>query len=442
MSKVICDVCGTAYPETASQCPICGCAKPEDARPVSSDASTDAGSVNTYTYVKGGRFSKSNVRKRNKLAAQQREPDPDVQEPEQTGSNNGLIIAIVMLALAIVAVIGYILVNFFGWGSSGKPTEPAQTTTVATTQEQTTEDTSAIGIVCTGLSLATDTVELTAIDDAWLLNPIPTPEDTTDPMTYVSSDTSVATVNDEGRVTAVGAGEAVITVACGEASVTCTVICNIETEPTTEETTEATTEPTTAPVVDGNWRLNREDFTLSAKGATWELYRGDVSKNLITFSSDDETVATFENGVVTAVGPGHTTVRAKYGDKELSCKVHCAFKADPTEPTEEETTEPTVEETTEATEPVLSGTYSIHINGTDVAVRKYKNEVTLAPGKTFQLTLVDTQSDKTVDVDWVSGNEKVCTVEGSTVTGVAKGNTTITVTFDGKTYECIIHVTG
>ena len=24
MSKIICDVCGTRYPETADQCPICG----------------------------------------------------------------------------------------------------------------------------------------------------------------------------------------------------------------------------------------------------------------------------------------------------------------------------------------------------------------------------------------------------------------------------------
>ena len=24
MSKIICDVCGTRYPDTAEQCPICG----------------------------------------------------------------------------------------------------------------------------------------------------------------------------------------------------------------------------------------------------------------------------------------------------------------------------------------------------------------------------------------------------------------------------------
>ena len=27
MSKIICDVCGTSYPDTAEQCPICGCSR-------------------------------------------------------------------------------------------------------------------------------------------------------------------------------------------------------------------------------------------------------------------------------------------------------------------------------------------------------------------------------------------------------------------------------
>ena len=27
MSKIVCDICGTAYPETAEACPICGCTK-------------------------------------------------------------------------------------------------------------------------------------------------------------------------------------------------------------------------------------------------------------------------------------------------------------------------------------------------------------------------------------------------------------------------------
>ena len=58
MSKIICDVCGTSYPETEVQCPICGTAKTDAAK------STTGGETG-YAYVKGGRFSHANVRKRN-----------------------------------------------------------------------------------------------------------------------------------------------------------------------------------------------------------------------------------------------------------------------------------------------------------------------------------------------------------------------------------------
>ena len=34
MSKIICDVCGTSYQDSATQCPICGCVRPIDARVV------------------------------------------------------------------------------------------------------------------------------------------------------------------------------------------------------------------------------------------------------------------------------------------------------------------------------------------------------------------------------------------------------------------------
>ena len=38
MSKIICDVCGTSYPETATQCPICGCVRSSDSVAVAGDA--------------------------------------------------------------------------------------------------------------------------------------------------------------------------------------------------------------------------------------------------------------------------------------------------------------------------------------------------------------------------------------------------------------------
>ena len=64
MSKVICDICGTAFPETASQCPICGSAKASDAQTAAD--SQLGGEAEAHAYAKGGHFSKSNVRKRTK----------------------------------------------------------------------------------------------------------------------------------------------------------------------------------------------------------------------------------------------------------------------------------------------------------------------------------------------------------------------------------------
>ena len=69
MNKVICDVCGTDYPETSSQCPICGCARGEEGQTSAGNSSQEE--TRSYTYVKGGRFSKSNVRKRLKAQARQ-----------------------------------------------------------------------------------------------------------------------------------------------------------------------------------------------------------------------------------------------------------------------------------------------------------------------------------------------------------------------------------
>ena len=65
MNKIICDVCGTAYQESATQCPICGCVRTTDLDDIILDNPVEGGS-RTYTHVKGGRFSKANVKKRNR----------------------------------------------------------------------------------------------------------------------------------------------------------------------------------------------------------------------------------------------------------------------------------------------------------------------------------------------------------------------------------------
>ncbi len=267
MSKIICDVCGTTYPETAAACPICGCARPESAKNVSGEnVLSENGERSEYTYVRGGRFSKKNVRKRLKQSAAAAAPvvhhvpeDDDDDEPiENEKSTKGLTIAVLALLAAIVAVVIYLAVRFF-MPDLGNMFLPPETTVPATTTEATTEATTVPTVPCTNLTIDDSSVGLTFIGDSWQITASAEPADTTDEIQFFSSNEAVVTVSASGEIRSVGEGDAVITVVCGGQSVECFVNCTVETlppettvpevttEPTTEPTTPPTTEPTTPP---------------------------------------------------------------------------------------------------------------------------------------------------------------------------------------------------
>ena len=102
------------------------------------------------------------------------------------------------------------------------------------------------------------------------------------------------------------------------------------------ESTQDSQEQTTANTASGEeLTLNRDDITLIRVDETLNLYDGAIAKNQITWSSKDPSVATFENGIVTAVSAGQTTVYAEYNGVKVSCKVYCNIKETPaTKPTE------------------------------------------------------------------------------------------------------------
>ena len=342
MDKVICDICGTSYPANADQCPICGCEKAAD--PLMDEEQGVSDAAPAYKPMKGGRFSDANVRKRNKSAAKPvaqydynqdddddyDEDDEDYDEDEveegEARSNKGLVTVLVLLIIAILALILYLYFNFFvPTNKPPKESDPAGTTTAVQTEATETEEPT---VPCTSLEISDTDVTLDAVGNAWLLNVVAAPADTTDSITYVSSDEAVATVSSEGCITAVGPGEAVITVTCGNVVVECKVHCAIETEPVTEAT-EAPTEP------ELNWGLNREEFMLRV-GEQWPLYEGDVSTALITFKARDTSVVTIsKSGIVTGVGEGWTMVTAEYNGIVKECKVYC--RAPKTETTPPET---------------------------------------------------------------------------------------------------------
>lgn len=439
MNKIICDVCGTDYPETAAQCPICGCASAGAQTSAGNDAA-DAEEKAAYTPVKGGRYSKSNVRKRLKanqipydpIPASDPEPEyeddeeQDDEAEEEVGSNRGLIIVVVILLLAIVAVSAYIAISIFGIGIDKLPisnTKPSTSQTAPTTEPTTEPTTLPADVACTELTLSDVDIFLKEVGTSWQLTATPMPENTTDEVVYVSSDENIVTVDKFGLVTAVGTGEASITITCGDITVDCPVVCG-------EKNTE-TTDPTdpTDPPEDFVLKLKSKDFTLKKAGATYVLYDGEVDASDITWITDNEEVATIENGIVTAVGNGRTRVYGEYGDQKVSCWVSCKLPenevTEPTDPNEEDPN---------------AGSYRLLVNGRVSPYGDEHNaEVTITVGEDFRLTVED-EAGVRQTVTWKASKDGICSMDGRTVTGESAGKVTLTATIGDQTYKCVIIV--
>ena len=120
-----------------------------------------------------------------------------------------------------------------------------------------------------------------------------TPEDFTDEVVWKSSDTAVVTVSDTGLVKAVGVGTATIKVSVGKASASCKV---------------TVLQPVTS------ISLNRSSLTMEATD-TFQLqasvYPSNAADQRVQWTSSDPAVASVdENGLVTALKKGTTTVTA------------------------------------------------------------------------------------------------------------------------------------
>ena len=409
MSKVICDVCGTTYPETSVSCPICGCAKNTTSQ-TAADSDPQADSAAGYTYVKGGRFSKSNVRKRSKENRDYSRGSSN-QKPEQDKTNVGLIVVVMILLLAIVAVLIYIGVRVF------TPDTPQPSGTSQSTIPSSTVPSQPTTVPCIGIDLEDEVITLTAEGSVWLLNVKAEPADTTDKISFASSNDLVATVSSSGNVKAIGAGEAVITITCGEITKECKVICNFGTP---VDPTVPSTDPTQNIPADFVLKLNREDFTLSNEGEKWTLYTetNGVKASDITWTVDDPTVAIVENGRVTAINYGDTQVHATIGDQTVSCWVRVRFYA---------ATEGEGEEEGE----------KLKLNKTDVTIKV---------DETFTLTLTNSEGVK-MNVEFTANEEGYVTIDGSRITG-AKGTAeladryvVVSATYEDVTYSCKVRVT-
>lgn len=372
MSKIVCDVCGTSYPAASSNCPICGSVHAVG-RSSSGNTVAENKTGSTYQAVRGGRFSTANVQRRNKASsapvkitnskssknantgkaaqptkrvqpAKNTKPVRSTQPARPTTANKkvkkendrittGLTITAVILVLLIIAVVVYIGLRFFGSGLFGDTTKkpgtsqtPQNSQSAQDPQNQLPQQTQgqqnpgSVEVPCAGLTLDVDSIVLDEIGVSRMIYVSASPADTTDPVSFVSSDESVVVVSADGKVTAVGPGEAEIKVTCGAFTKTCYVACTDATEESTVETTEETK-------ADEQFMLNRADITFSKPGESWLLYSGNIAKNQIVWTTDDANIASIEAGKVVAEGSGTTTVYGEYNGEKVSCIIRCNFSS-------------------------------------------------------------------------------------------------------------------
>lgn len=350
MSKIICDICGTSYPDTADQCPICGYTNSASAELDTEDILLEEVAQESRPKVKGGRFSKSNVRKRKQDPDFEDDDDEDEdddyeddddeddydEDDEKPRKKGGILLNILLtiVILALLAVSGYIFMEYFlPHVLAPEETVPATDAIVQTDAPETEEPT----VPCAELSMSESSIILTEEGQLYLLNVTVLPEDTTDVLTFVSANEAVVTVSEEGRVTAIGEGETVISIICGAKKLDINVLVDFpeateepteaETEEPTEEPTEAPTEEPTEPLKDVELVVDKTDVTFRGYNLTYtfKLSNG-LTNEEVTWTSENEKICTVdEHGTVTTTGKGTTHIIVRYGDQEVKIIVRCLW---------------------------------------------------------------------------------------------------------------------
>lgn len=238
------------------------------------------------------------------------------------------------------------------------------------------------------------------VGDTYTLEAVFTPADTTNQdVTFYSSNEAVATIDNDGLVTGVAVGEAVLIGRSDDGAMVATATVTVVRAPILVE--DFTIEPSAAEVEVGSTFYINPVFTPV-----------DADNQNVTYQSADATIATVdEYGLVTGVSVGKTTIicQSEEGNINAVCNVTVI-------------------------KPFVA---VINFNITPI-------EQDVETGSTFQITAVFTPSEATNQkVTYQSSDTGVATVdENGLVTGVTKGDTTIICQSDeGKiVVYCNVHV--
>ena len=203
---------------------------------------------------------------------------------------------------------------------------------------------------------------------------------------WSSSDTSVATVDNDGTVTAIGEGSATITADASGKTATCEVTVTVP-------VSSVSLSQSSLALIKG------ESATLTAT-----VNPSDATNKTVTWSSSNIYVARVTNGLVEAVAGGSAVITARAGGEQATCSV---------------------------TVTVPVGSISLDITS-----------ATLKQNETIQLTASVGPNDATdKTVTWSSSNSSFVTVDDTgKVHALAEGSAVITAKAGDKTATCSITV--
>jgi len=209
------------------------------------------------------------------------------------------------------------------------------------------------------------------------------------PCEWTSDNEDVATVDQNGNITAVSSGKAKITLTCAGGS----------------DYMYVTVKKLTATSISiAQSSVNMMIGDTEALAVTVKPEQYPVSS--LEWTSSNESVATVENGVVTAHSKGTAYIYAKADGKSDYCIVK--------------------------------------VSGIDVTSLTFDDtSATLYEGEQFKINATISPSNATAqDITWKSSNTRIATVEDGVVTAHEEGRTTITGVVGGKSATCSVTVIG
>lgn len=235
-------------------------------------------------------------------------------------------------------------------------------------------------ISVSSIKLSDEVLKLSKGDDYTLVARI-LPEDATEDtqISWSSSDESVATVNEDGSVEAVGGGSTIITAQTTTQSVQCLVTVRVP-------VSDISFDKDTVSMIKGTTQILKPIYSPE-----------DATDKSIAWTSSDETVATVDNdGKVTAVSKGNATITATTKDKR--CKAECVV--------------------------------SVYVPVTEIKLDKSKLDLSIGSTETLTANIMPEEATNK-KVLWTSSNEDVATVDNDgKVTAIGEGSAVITASSD------------